>query len=71
MSEMERDEWVEDETGRFVWPFCTVEGCENRICRGISDRYCFPHAPGNEHVKRMKIDAQRGTPLSELASHSP
>lgn len=58
--------WIADENGGFFWPYCIVDGCENRVCRGISDRHCFPHSPGNEHVKRMKIDAWRGTSIEEI-----
>lgn len=60
------DCWVADEHVPFWWPYCEVDGCENRICRNISDRFCFLHSEGNQHVKRMKIDAARGTPIEEL-----
>ena len=39
------------------WPDCPVEGCKNKICLALDSQFCFPHTPGNEHVKRMKIDA--------------
>lgn len=58
--------WVQDENGTFWWPYCVVDGCENRVCVNISDRFCFPHSPGNPHVNRMKIAARNGTPIEEL-----
>lgn len=39
------------------WPDCAVEGCQNKCCLALGSVFCFPHTPGNEHVKRMKIDA--------------
>ena len=41
------------------WPDCPVEGCTNKVCLALDSEYCFPHTPGNEHVKRMDIDARR------------
>lgn len=39
----------------FDWPFCGVDGCENRICLNISERYCHPHSGGTavELLKTM------------------
>ena len=52
------------------WPYCPVEGCTNKICLSLGSDRCFPHTPGNEHIKRMKIDARNGNthllPLEEL-----
>lgn len=52
------DTWFElwDDNGdhvidAFHWPYCMVEGCYNRICRGISDKYCHPHSGGKEANK--------------------
>lgn len=39
------------------WPDCAIKGCSNKCCRSLNSIYCFPHTPGNEHVKRMKIEA--------------
>ncbi len=46
------------------WPDCPVEGCTNKICPSLNSDKCFPHTPGNEHVKRWKIDA-RNAPRDE------
>lgn len=40
------------------WPDCPVEGCGNKICLALNSDKCFPHTPGNKHVKHMKIDAR-------------
>lgn len=40
------------------WPDCPVPGCTNKICLALNSDRCFPHTPGNEHVKRMKIDVR-------------
>jgi hypothetical protein len=53
MSERELDDW----------PDCPVEGCENKICYGLSSEYCFVHTDGNEHVKRMRIAAINVLPV--------
>lgn len=58
--------WIECGSSGFHWPYCVVDGCENRRCVNISDRFCFTHSPGNSHVKWMKIEAMRGTPLDQL-----
>lgn len=39
------------------WPDCVIDGCPNKCCLALDSIFCFPHTPGNEHVKRMKIDA--------------
>lgn len=51
--------WSDDEThiiDAFHWPFCVVEGCGNRIKRGVSDLYCHPHSGGktaDEFIKKL------------------
>lgn len=40
------------------WPDCPVPGCALKICLALNSDKCFPHTPGNEHVKRWKIDAR-------------
>lgn len=49
------------------WPDCAVEGCPNKCCLALDSVWCFPHTPGNEHVKRMKIDAASADPLQSEA----
>lgn len=44
------------------WPYCVVPGCRNRCCLALNSIFCFPHTPGNQHVKRMKIDAENYQP---------
>lgn len=41
------------------WPDCPIEGCPNKICLALQSDFCFPHTPGNEHVKRIDIDVRR------------
>jgi len=36
------------------WPFCQVDGCENRICLGVSKRFCHPHSGGNAADKLIE-----------------
>ena len=26
-----------------MWPYCSVDGCDNRINRNGNDYYCYPH----------------------------
>lgn len=40
------------------WPDCAVEGCPNKCCLALDSVFCFPHTPGNKHVKHMKIKAR-------------
>lgn len=46
-----------DELDMDAWPDCAVEGCLNKCCLALDSPFCFPHTPGNRHVKLMKIDA--------------
>lgn len=39
------------------WPDCAIRGCPNKCCLVLDSVFCFPHTPGNKHVKHMKIDA--------------
>lgn len=39
------------------WPDCTVPRCPNKCCLALDSEKCFPHTPGNDHVKGWKIDA--------------
>lgn len=48
------------------WPNCPIEGCPNKICLALNSEFCFPHTPGNKHVKHMKIDAKNALPVKEL-----
>ena len=36
---------TEDEQVKFdeLWPYCSVDGCDNRINRNGNDYYCYPH----------------------------
>lgn len=47
------------------WPDCAIEGCPNKCCLALDSKFCFPHTPGNVHVKNMKIDALHPT-IEEL-----
>ena len=40
------------------WPDCGIEGCENKCCLALDSDFCFPHTPGNTHVKHIIIDAK-------------
>lgn len=44
------------------WPDCSVPGCTWKSCRALNSDKCFQHTDGNEHVKRMKIDARNASP---------
>jgi hypothetical protein len=45
------------------WPDCAVDDCPNKCCLALDSVFCFPHTPGNKHVKNMKIDAANVTSL--------
>ena len=47
--------WYQYEDGEvFWWPKCSVSGCQNRICRNRSDKFCYPHLPDNPVNKMLK-----------------
>lgn len=46
------------------WPDCAIKACPNKCCLALDSVYCFPHTPGNKHVKLMKIDAVSADPLA-------
>ena len=46
------------------WPDCPVTGCTNKICLALNSDKCFVHTEGNQHVKRMKIDARNAVDWS-------
>lgn len=48
------------------WQDCAVDGCQNKCCLALNSIFCFPHTPGNKHVKHMKIDAMNLAPIDEL-----
>lgn len=52
-----------DDTMCANWPDCVIDGCPNKCCLALDSIFCFPHTPGNEHVKHMKIDAANITSL--------
>jgi hypothetical protein len=41
------------------WPNCLINSCPNKACIVLESPYCFVHTEGNEHIKRLKIDAHR------------
>lgn len=43
-----KNDWVEVDGYVFRWPFCEVRGCQNRIYRRVSDRWCWPHMMSGE-----------------------
>jgi len=47
------------------WPDCPVPGCTNKICLALNSDRCFPHTPGNRHVKHWKIEARNGVSAPE------
>lgn len=55
MSDLQSDdEWVETDDGVvFRWPFCSVPGCRNRICRNKSDRFCWPHMGSGKTLNQI------------------
>lgn len=50
------------------WPDCVIDGCPNKCCLALDSVFCFPHTPGNKHVKHMKIDAANITSLDLIAA---
>lgn len=48
------------------WPDCAIEGCSNKCCLALDSPFCFPHTAGDEHVRRMKIDAANVTSLDMI-----
>jgi len=50
---MEGHTLFRDETGElFWWKDCVVPGCENQVCRWLSETKCHPHAQ-NPRVKEI------------------
>lgn len=58
-----KDEAMDQMTAN--WPDCAAEGCQELCCLALDSIHCFEHTPGNEHVKRMKIDAASVDPLAD------
>lgn len=56
----------DEDTDMAAWPDCAKDGCTNKCCLALDSIYCFPHTPGNEHVKRLKIDAFHAEDLAEI-----
>ncbi len=48
-----------NDSNEHLWLDCDVPGCTNKACDVIDSKSCFPHTPGNEHVKRLKIAVSR------------
>lgn len=38
------------------WPNCKVKDCGLKCCLALNSPFCFPHTPGNKHIKSIKID---------------
>ena len=49
-------EWFEYEGDTFWWRRCEVAHCENFICVGRSDKWCWPHlmSGGSQLVTKRK-----------------
>lgn len=63
----------EYEGDAFTWKRCEVAACENLVCHGLSETFCFVHAPGKPAVKKLLLDAttgvyEDGRPLVETTS---
>lgn len=58
-----KDPMQGDDNSFANWPDCAVDGCPNKCCLALDSIYCFPHTPGDKHVKHMKIDAANLTAL--------
>lgn len=59
------DCWVEVENDdgsssdlAFWWPYCVVDGCENRVCTWLSDNKCYPHS-ANKHIIALKKSLEK------------
>lgn len=54
------------------WHDCIVPGCPNKCCLALDSEKCFPHTPGNDHVKGWRIDASNAlsrTPAPAMNSY--
>lgn len=51
-----------------TWPDCPVPGCTNKICLALNSDKCFPHTPGNHHIKRWKIALRNDLPIDNLTT---
>jgi hypothetical protein len=62
--------YCEPEGGEpFWWPYCEVDGCPNGICWGRSDRFCWPHGPGDLSVSEM-IETARSHETTQKRAES-
>jgi hypothetical protein len=44
----------EDDDGTFfLWKNCEVPDCPNGVCYGLDERYCHPHQPGADVLRRL------------------
>lgn len=54
--------WAENEGGQYeyiYWPMCSMRGCENRICIGLSDKYCYPHSPSGKTFDEIMAECNK------------
>lgn len=59
----------EDEDGRiFLWKRCEIPGCPNNICKGRSERFCYPHSPSDLTLDQMM---KLGTHIFWSAANDP
>ena len=37
------------------WPKCAVPACQNKCCRALRSRYCWPHTPGDALTAQQNL----------------
>lgn len=38
------------------WKDCSIPGCPNKVCLGLSKTECFVHSPGNKWLKYLRLE---------------
>jgi hypothetical protein len=49
-------EWFECDGRAFWWDRCEIPDCPNFVCRGRSDRFCWPHSSSGQTVADLIAD---------------
>jgi hypothetical protein len=49
-----------------AWPKCAVPACQNKCCRRLESKYCWPHTPGAPAEAAENLRETEVNPLDEL-----
>jgi hypothetical protein len=38
-----------------AWPKCAIPACENKSCRALRSKFCWPHTPGDALTAQQNL----------------